>query len=94
MTLSAKHGILDPDQVIDWYDVALMRLPAAERRAKGAEASAQLESRFGDLRGRTFEIHAGSAYVDALRPPLERLGAKLQAPMAGLSIGFQLQWYG
>jgi hypothetical protein len=91
---SAEHGILDPDEIIDWYDVALMRLPRAQQRAKGAHAASQLRTRFGDLREKTFEIHAGAAYVDSLRELLTRAGARLKVPLAGLSIGYQLQWYG
>jgi hypothetical protein len=90
---SAEHGILKPDQVIEYYDVALMKLPVHERRAKGERAAEQLDQFFGPLRGKTFEIHAGAAYVDALRGPLKREGANLETPLHGLSIGYQLQWY-
>jgi hypothetical protein len=91
---SAQHGILDPDDVIKWYDVALKLLPTRVRRQKGAEAAAQLQSRFGPLDGKVFEIHAGDAYVSALREPLRARGAKLVNRLEGLGIGFQLQWYG
>jgi len=91
---SAEHGILEPDQIIEYYDVALKNLPARARRSKGEQATEQLEELFGPLRGKTFEIHAGAAYVDALREPIERAGARLTNPLDGLSIGFQLQWYG
>jgi hypothetical protein len=91
---SAEHGILEPDQVIDYYDVALKNLPIQTRRSKGEQATDQLEELFGPLRGKTFEIHAGAAYVDALRGPLKRSGASLKTPLNGLSIGYQLQWYG
>ena len=91
---SAKHGILDPDEVIEWYDVALAKLPTMERQRKGRAAVSQLEHRFGTLRGMTFEIHAGSAYAGALAVPLAERGAMLVNPLEGLSIGYQLQWYG
>jgi hypothetical protein len=91
---SAKHGILNPDDWIEWYDVALSKLPSAIRRAKGVEAVGQLERQFGPLRGKTFEIHAGSAYADSLGVPLANRGAVRVNPVQGLSIGYQLQWYG
>jgi hypothetical protein len=91
---SAKHGILDPDDLIEWYDVALKRLPSKDRRAKGELAARQLAAKFGSLKGLSFEIHAGDAYVSALRDPLRRAGATLVYPLAGLSFGYQLQWYG
>ena len=31
--LSAKYGLLDPDDRIQWYDLSLGDLPAAQRRA-------------------------------------------------------------
>jgi hypothetical protein len=91
---SAKHGILDPDRVIEWYDVALARLATAERRAKGEQAVTQLREKFGPLSGKAFEIHAGAAYVDSLAAPLHREGAELVAPLQGLTIGRHLRWYG
>lgn len=91
---SAKHGILDPDELVEWYDVALAKLPAAIRQQKGREAVAQLDRRFGPLKGKAFEVHAGSAYAGALEGPLAARGAELINPVEGLSIGYQLQWYG
>ena len=91
---SAKHGILDPDEVIEWYDVALAKLPAAIRQERGRDAVAQLDRRFGPLSGKSFEVHAGSAYAGALEGPLAARGAELINPVEGLSIGYQLQWYG
>jgi hypothetical protein len=91
---SAKHGILDPDEVIEWYDVALAKLPTIERQRKGRAAVTQLEHRFGTLRGMILEIHAGGAYAGALAVPLAERGAMLVNPLEGLSIGYQLQWYG
>jgi uncharacterized HhH-GPD family protein len=90
---SAEHGILDPDDVIEWYDVDMSKLSVAARRAKGAQAAAQLNARFGSLRGVTFEIHAGASYVKALDGPLRGLGGRLVNPLARLRFGPQLHWY-
>jgi hypothetical protein len=80
--------------MIEWYDVALMRLKRDEQGAKGEQAVTQLRDRFGALAGKVFEIHAGAAYVNSLSGLLRREGAELIAPLRGLSIGYQLQWYG
>lgn len=90
---SAKHGILRPDATISYCDVALKKLPANTRRAKGREAAKDLEKLFGPLAGETFEIHAGDAYVIALRPALKQMGADLINPLEGLRLGYQLAWY-
>ena len=91
---SAKHGILDPDDEIEWYDVALKELPRRIRRAKGEEAVRQLEKRFGPLAGMIFETHAGEAYRTAIEGPLSDRGARLLNPVEGLRIGELKQWYG
>ena len=60
---SAEHGIIDPEVVIAPYDVAMAKLPVDQVRAKGLQAVDQLEALVGPLRGKTFEVHAGAAYV-------------------------------
>lgn len=61
--LSALHGVVDPDTVLDPYDVTLKRIPKAARREWGQRVVSQLESRFGSLDGAEFEVHAGDEYV-------------------------------
>ena len=90
---SAKHGLLAPDDEIDWYDVLLDERPAAQRAALGRKVVSDLQARLGSLDGLLVEIHAGKAYVGAVAEPLARAGARLSTPLAHLSIGRQLQWY-
>lgn len=90
---SAEHGIVEPDTVLDWYDVALKNLAPAVRRAKGELAVGQLEQILGPLAGMTFEIHAGAPYREALTSPLAGRGASLVNPVGGLRFGEQLGWY-
>lgn len=91
--LSAKHGLVRPDEVLAPYDMRLSNLSAANRRAWGSQVVAQLVAATGPLLGRVFEFHAGSHYVEAVRPHLERLGAALAWPLEGLRLGEQLHWY-
>lgn len=74
-------------------DVAMSRLPVDEVRAKGVRAVDQLEALVGPLRGKTFEIHAGSSYVRSITAPLGKRGAILVNPLERLRFGYQLQWY-
>ncbi|WP_157845282.1 MULTISPECIES: DUF6884 domain-containing protein [Pseudofrankia] len=92
--LSAKYGLLAPDDVIGPYDVYLPDQPAGYRRAWGQFVGMQLASLLGDLRGLMIEVHAGAVYLDPLRSPLEELGARLSAPLGHLRLGEQLAWYG
>jgi len=91
--LSALYGLVDPETVVEPYDVALKRLSKDDQRAWGLRVAKQLEARFGSLRGLTFEVHAGEEYATALVRPLQERGAALERPLKGLRIGEQLQWY-
>jgi uncharacterized HhH-GPD family protein len=92
--LSAKHGLLDPSEVIEPYDVALKDLPSDARRAWSRKVLDALFGRFGDLSGEVFEIHAGSAYRNnGLVSGLKAAGATIENPTEGLNRGQQLAFY-
>ncbi|SNQ46798.1 conserved hypothetical protein [Frankia canadensis] len=91
--LSAKFGLLAPDDVIGPYDVYLADQPHAYRQAWGEFVCARLAALHRDLTGQTIEVHAGAAYVDPLRVPLGKLGARLATPTEHLGLGEQLAWY-
>lgn len=91
--LSAKYGLLAPDDVIGPYDVYLADQSSGYRRAWGEFVVAQLDCLEPSLHGRTVEVHAGAAYVDPLRQPLAARGAAITTPMAHLGLGQQLAWY-
>jgi hypothetical protein len=93
LILSAKHGLLDPEQTIAPYDVALAHLDADARCQWGPRAIHALTERYGSLTGMTFEVHAGDAYYLAIASRLAELGATLSRPLAGLGMGSQLGWY-
>ena len=91
--VSAKYGLLHPDDIVGPYDVHLADQPSSYRSAWGEWVAAQLDARL-PLRGATVELHAGDAYCAPLRRPLERLGATPSEPLAGLSQGKRLAWPG
>jgi hypothetical protein len=93
LILSALHGLVEPSDVLEPYDLPLASLPIGERRAWGARVADQLAAVLGDLREATFEVHAGDHYARALEPELARRGASITRPLAGLTLGRQLQWY-
>src|SRR4051794_40246119 len=90
--LSARHGLVDPEQHLEPYDLALARLPAAERMAWGERVVAQLAERL-PLDGAVLEVHAGIEYRTATAGPLQRRGARIICPLEGLKLGPQLAWY-
>lgn len=92
--VSAFYGLIEPDEQIAPYDLALAELSAADRRAWAEQVVSSLERRFGTLTGATVEIHAGGAYRRALEPLLRARGASPQSPTATISgVGTQIAWY-
>ena len=91
--LSAEHGLLDPDSLIEPYDVYLPDQAADYRQAWGEWVVAKLTKVLGPIDGLVIEVQAGAAYVDAIDEPLRRHGAVLLTPLAGLGMGEQLSWY-
>jgi hypothetical protein len=93
--LSAKHLLLDPEQVIAYYDETLDTARTAERRTWSLAVLSQIDRRVGNMAGVIFEIHAGAPYRDyGLLEGLEQRGAVVDVPTLGLSFGRQLQFYG
>jgi hypothetical protein len=91
--LSALHGLVEPGQELEPYDLALTDVRTAERRVWGARVAADLAVSLGDLRGVVVELHAGAVYRRALEAPLREAGARLVAPLERLPLGRQLAWY-
>lgn len=92
--LSAAHGLVPPDQVLEPYDVTLTMMDREQRRRWAQQVLAQFGETAGGLAGQTFEVHAGSAYADrGLVEGLRAAGATVELPVAGLTFGQQLAWY-
>ena len=92
--LSAKHGLLEPDQRIAPYKRSLAAVSVEQRRKWASEILASLRAKLGDFGDYTFEIHAGRNYFDyGLRDGLRDAGAHVVVPTEGLAQGQQLQYY-
>jgi hypothetical protein len=78
--LSAKHGLLDPADVVGSYDVQIGDRSAGYRTAWGEWVVAQLAERVR-LEGVTVEVHGGVDFAQPLRRPLARRGAALELPL-------------
>lgn len=83
--LSAKHGLLDPETIIDPYDVTLNKMSAASLRDWADNVRGQLAART-DLERDHFTFLAGNNYRKFLIPHLHHY----EVPMEGLRIGEQL----
>jgi cytoplasmic iron level regulating protein YaaA (DUF328/UPF0246 family) len=88
--LSALHGLVDPDAVIDPYEKTLNKMPKAEREAWAAKVQEQLAR---VLPPETEVIMlAGRRYREGLIPFLESGGFPVTIPLEGLPFGKQLQF--
>lgn len=92
--LSAKYGLVDPDDVIEDYDVTLDDANLATRTEWANRVLASIDQRIGSIAGKLVEIHAGDQYRDrSLIRGLEARGATVSVPLLGLGFGRQLAWY-
>lgn len=92
--LSAEHGMVDPDTVLEPYDRYLGSEPVSYRRDWAARTAEQVLGALGEKELRAVEIHAGLAYVNSgLRARLESTGIAVSWPVEGMPFGVQLGWY-
>ena len=88
--LSAKHGLVHPEQVIEPYDLTLNNLGIRDRRQWAEGVLSQLEPHLGHTEGIIFL--AGHRYREFLEQALVQRGVSVSVPMEGLKIGEQLSW--
>jgi hypothetical protein len=78
--LSARHGLLDPADVIGPAEVQLGDRSLGYRTAWGEWVAAQLEERVRRA-GVVVEVHGGVDFAQPLRQPLARRGAGVEIPL-------------
>lgn len=92
--LSAEHGLVAPDDVLEPYEKTLTTASTTERRLWARRVLGQIDRALGPIRGVEFEVHAGRAYlyfglIDGLRDR----GATVLDPLQGLPLGKRLAFY-
>lgn len=90
--LSAKHGLVRPEEVIAPYEQTLNKMPVIERRAWAEGVGRKLADHVS--KDDEVVILAGARYREFLMPTLRELAGSVQVPMAGKRIGEQLSWLG
>ena len=86
--LSAKHGVVHPDEVIEPYDLTLNAMGIGDRRRWADRLISQLEPWLGDHA--EVRLLAGMRYREFIQPWLAGTGVRVTVPMEGLRIGEQL----
>lgn len=90
LILSAEHGLVHPDQLLEPYERRLKDMGAQQRR----EWARRVMDQFHVLapRVRRCVILAGQGYREFLVPRLETSGVSIEIPLEGLTQGRQLSW--
>ena len=88
--LSAKHGLLVPDHIINPYEETLKTKSALERQEWSQHVWQALCSYLSS--GDKVTILAGERYREYLVPRLATHGCLVCVPLQGMGIGRQLQW--
>ncbi len=92
--LSAEHGLVLSDQVIEPYDRSLRDESPAYRRAWSEQTARAVVDLCRRLGVTTVEAHAGAAYLEhGLIGGLNTAGIRVLWPVRGVRIGEQLAWY-
>lgn len=88
--LSAEHGLLRPDALVAPYDRTLNTMNAPERRAWAALVTEQMRCILPPAE--EVVVLAGERYRENIVDWLTERFSRVTIPMAGLTIGRQLQW--
>jgi hypothetical protein len=87
--LSAKYGLLEPEKVIEPYNVTLNNMAMLEIKRWSEDISKQLfEYEIDEI-----DFYAGERYRKYLIPLLEDHEIRCNIPLKGLGIGQQLNFY-
>lgn len=92
--LSALHGLVPPEQILEPYDETLVATPRGHRRLWAERVLHQIDDVLGNIHGDQFELHAGADYLAfGIEGGLTARGATVDNPVRGLSQGQQLAFY-
>lgn len=84
LILSAKHGVVRPENVLEPYDCRLEHLTAEQLAWWHSRVRHELATQFP---GATFVLLAGEAYAAGLA------GLTVERPLRGLGIGQRIAWF-
>jgi len=88
--LSAKYGVLTPNEVVAPHEKALTTMPAGDRQQWAKDVLTDLDELVTS--GEKVILLAGKRYREFLIGPLRRRDVQVIIPMKGLGLGEQLRW--
>ena len=90
LILSAEHGVVAPEKVIDPYEKTLNKMGVRDRRQWADKVLKALRGHIGT--SDKVVILAGERYREFLLGELRSFSASIEIPLKGMRIGEQLQW--
>jgi hypothetical protein len=87
LILSAKHGVVHPEAVLQPYDVTLKTMGRAQKRSWGEKVTEQLRELIPA--GASVELHAGREYTQ----DIDLTCYHVLDPLRGLRLGERMRWY-
>ena len=91
--LSAKYGLLLPDDPIKPYNLTLNNMDVKQRKVWSERVFEQMKDKLKLADYDKVFFHAGKKYRNFLIPKLENVGIKFEVPLEHIGIGKQLRWY-
>ena len=91
--LSAKYGLLLPDDEIEPYDLTLKTMSRQKRQKWSEKVFHQMKERLDLEKIKEAYFHTGREYREYLIPRLKEVGVMCIVPLQGLAFGQQLAWY-
>jgi len=91
--LSAKYGLLLPDDEIEPYDLTLKTMSIQQCKEWTNKVFKQMKERLDLEKITSAYFHTGRKYREHLIPKLKLAGVLCIVPLEGLSFGHQLAWY-
>lgn len=91
--LSAEHGLVCPDQVLEPYDRHLASQSFEYRQKWSHQVARSVLAELEQLGLDTVEFHASRAYTEEVRRTLQHAGIVVHWPFEGLRQGEHQSWY-
>jgi len=91
--LSAKYGLLFPNDEIEPYDLASNTMNSKQRKRWTEKVLRQMKARLSLHEFDKVFFHSGKKYREYLIPKLQDMGFQCVVPLRHLGIGEQMAWY-
>jgi hypothetical protein len=90
--LSAKHGVLQMDEVVEPYELSIKDLDTTQRANWISKVTTRLTKLI--VASDTVHLLAGLEYTRPLLPVFHKIGCRIISPLGNKSLGHRISWLG